>query len=84
MARVLEAFLLRQLWRKAKLERECRRQYRADAGAGGRSAAAELVKNARFQDDYCWILKPPSQAPLFASHVDGIPPNGSGFLCKGG
>ena len=64
-----EDVLLRQLWRTAKLEREGRHQYRADAGTGGRSAAAELVKNAQFQDGYCRILKSPSQVPLRASLV---------------
>ncbi|CAE7400933.1 unnamed protein product, partial [Symbiodinium sp. CCMP2456] len=73
-----EDVLLRQLWRKAKLEREGRRQYRADAGTGGRSAAAELVKNARFQDGYCRILKSPSQVPLCASRV--AEPNDDTFV----
>ena len=73
-----EDVLLRQLWRKAKLEREGCRQYRADAGTGGRSAAAELVKNARFQDGYCRILKSPSQVPLCASRV--AEPNDDTFV----
>ena len=73
-----EDVLLRQLWRKAKLEREGRRQYRADAGTGGRSAAAELVKNARFQDGYWRILKSPSQVPLRASLV--AEPNDDTFV----
>ncbi|CAE7878679.1 unnamed protein product, partial [Symbiodinium necroappetens] len=72
-----EDVLLRQLWRKAKLEREGRRQYRADAGTSGRSAAAELV-NARFQNGYCRILKSPSQVPLRASLV--AEPNDDTFV----